>query len=95
MQNNQPFAMSLPLLQPMESMESYLGYVSSHYEEYNQKMADVKAGSYKDSALDLRKIGEKMKTMGQGINNLHFTGMILQLQWEIWLILTWVIKLGI
>ena len=35
-------------------------------------MADVKADSYKDSALDLRKIGKKMNTMRQSINNLHF-----------------------
>ena len=35
-------------------------------------MADMKADSYKDSALDLRKIGEKMNAMDQCINNLHF-----------------------
>ena len=56
-------------------------------------MADVKAGSYKDSALELRKICEEMNTRGQSIMIYTLTGIILQLQWEIWL--TWAIKLGI
>ena len=35
-------------------------------------IADVKADRYKDSALELRKIGKKMNTRGQSINNLPF-----------------------
>ena len=45
MQNNEPFTISLPSLQPMEPLQSYLSYVNSHYKEYNRMMADVKADS--------------------------------------------------
>ena len=71
MQNKQPFAISLPSLEPMESLQSYIAYVSKHYKESDQKMVDMKPDTYEDEALNLRKIGERINTRGQSVNNQH------------------------